>query len=155
MKPEELTSNEKLVDKLNELLAKNYDAESGYKNASEDVEDAELKSFFRSYSEQRYSFGHDIKAEIRALGGTPEKGTEVKGDIHRRWMDLRSALSSNEEETVLKECIRGENAALEEYNEMLEYPTLPATTREIITRHANGIREAINSLQKLEKEYSH
>jgi hypothetical protein len=39
---------EKIVsDKLNELLVKNYDAEKGYINAMQDVDNVEVKKFFK------------------------------------------------------------------------------------------------------------
>ena len=37
---------EKISNKLNELLVKNYDAEKGYLNAAETVESPDLKIFF-------------------------------------------------------------------------------------------------------------
>jgi hypothetical protein len=38
---------EKISNKLNELLIKNYDAEKGYLNAIENVESDTLKMFFK------------------------------------------------------------------------------------------------------------
>jgi hypothetical protein len=39
---------EKIIsDKLNELLIKNYDAEKGYINAMKEVDNANVKNFFK------------------------------------------------------------------------------------------------------------
>ncbi len=71
-------SNKKAIRALNELIEKNYDAEKGYKEAVTDVENHELKDYFTKSVQQRYEFGHELKAEIEKLGGTPEKGTSIQ-----------------------------------------------------------------------------
>ena len=57
---------EKMSNKLNELLEKNYDAEKGYKKAAENVENTKLKQFFNEQAQKRYDFGHEIKT-LRVL----------------------------------------------------------------------------------------
>ena len=56
--------NEKIVNILNELLTKNYDAERGYKEAAEKVQNISLKGYFENQSKNRYDFGHEIKSLI-------------------------------------------------------------------------------------------
>lgn len=109
----------KIVETLNDLIAKNYDSENGYKEAAEDVDSPALKTMFRDFATQRYNFGHDLKDAIRQLGGTPEKGGTVGAAIHRAWIDLRSAIAGNDESAVLKEAIRGEENAINNYAEAL------------------------------------
>ena len=143
-------TNEKAVEVLNDLLEKNYDAEVGYKEAAENAKSSALTSFCRDYAGQRYEFGHQIKSEIRQLGGDPEKGTSVLSGVHRTWMNVKQALSSNKDETVVEECIRGEKNAVEEYQEALSSSELPATTREIISQQQQKIQTALNQLQQIE-----
>ncbi|MEH6408308.1 MAG: PA2169 family four-helix-bundle protein, partial [Leeuwenhoekiella sp.] len=76
-----MSYSEKIADKLNELLEKNYDAEAGYKNAAEKVHSTSLKGYFTSRAQDRYNFGHELKEEIRSFGKDPKKGTSVAGDI--------------------------------------------------------------------------
>ena len=113
-------NKKKIVETLNDLIAKNYDAEKGYKEAAEDVDSAALKTMFKDYATQRYNFGHDLKDAIKQLGGEVEKGGTIGAAIHRAWIDLRSAIAGNDESAVLKEAIRGEDNALANYDEALE-----------------------------------
>lgn len=142
--------NKKPVEVLNELLERNYDAEKGYKKAAEDIENSTLKEFFRDYSGQRYNFGHEIKEEIRKLGGEPEKGSGVRSNLHRTWIDVKSLLTGKDTEAVVKECIRGEKTALEDYEEALQRNDLPATAREVVQRQHDKIQNAVNRLNQIE-----
>ena len=141
---------EKMSNKLNELLEKNYDAEKGYKKAAENVENTKLKQFFNEQAQKRYDFGHEIKTEIKNYGETPDKGGSTTGAMHRTWMDIETAFSSNNEETILEEVQKGEKAAVEEYNEVIKDTTLPPTTQKILTNHRDTIQNAYQSAKNFE-----
>ena len=141
---------EEVGNKLNELLEKNYDAEAGYKTAKDQVENPQLKNFFGKQAEERYNFGHELKAELKSFGKEPDKGTSLKGDAHRAWMNIKSTFSSDKEEAILKEAIRGEKKAVEEYNEIINDTDLPASTKTILTNHRNRIQETLNNVNMME-----
>ncbi|HBC05080.1 MAG TPA: PA2169 family four-helix-bundle protein [Aequorivita sp.] len=141
---------EKMSNKLNELLEKNYDAEKGYKKAAENVENTQLKNFFNEQAQKRYDFGHEIKSEIKNYGETPDKGGSTTGAMHRTWMDIETAFSSNNEETILEEVQKGEKAAIEEYNEVIKDTTLPPTTQQILTKQRDTIQNACQSAKNFE-----
>tara|TARA_Y100000815_G_scaffold248764_1_gene250113 strand:- start:159 stop:605 length:447 start_codon:yes stop_codon:yes gene_type:complete len=145
-----MSYSEKIADKLNELLEKNYDAEAGYKNAAEKAKSVSLSGYFTSRAKDRYDFGHELKAEIRSFGQEPKKGTSLAGDVHRAWMDLKTAFSSDKEETVLEEAIRGEKAALEDYNEIIADTDLPPSTANLLIKQRNSVQEALNQAKALE-----
>lgn len=139
-----------ISNKLNELLEKNYDAEKGYKEAANKAEDANLKHFFETYVMQRYRFGHDIKGELKNLNAEIDKGSSVTGAIHRAWIDTKAWVAGTTDEAIVEECIRGENYALEEYEEALKLENLPASTETILRDQISSIKEAIISLKELE-----
>lgn len=148
-----MSHSKDVTEKLNELLEKNYDAEKGFQNAAEDVKNEKLKAFFGEKARQRYDFGHELKTEISKFGGTPDKGTSVKGDIHRAWMDLKSALTSDKEEEVLEEAIRGEKAALEEYNEAINEKEFPPSTANLLIKQRNAIERTLQEVKGLEEAF--
>ncbi|MGB8706158.1 MAG: PA2169 family four-helix-bundle protein, partial [Gillisia sp.] len=108
--------SEEVAEKLNNLLTKNYDSEKGYKLASENAKSSRLKSFFDKKARERYDFGHQLKSEIADFGESPDKGSSLKADAHRGWMNIKSALSLETDEAILEEAVRGEKAAVDEYN---------------------------------------
>lgn len=144
-----METTKEVVGKLNDLLTKNYDAEAGYKKAAEEVDNPGLKNFLKRRAEQRYQFGHQIKAEIGQLGGSPDKGTSIKGDVHRTWMTLKNALSSGNE-SLFEECVRGEKTTVEEYKEVLSDTSLPKSTRETLISQQNNIQNALQDVKTLE-----
>lgn len=148
-----MSYSEQIAGKLNELLEKNYDAEAGYKEAKEQVKSTALKGFFDTQSQERYNFGHELKTEIKNLGEKPEKGTSLVGDAHRVWMNVKSTFSSNNDEAVLEEAIRGEKAALENYNEIINDNEVPQAIRNVISSHRDRIHSALNSVETLEKDW--
>lgn len=145
-----MSYSDNIANELNELLEKNYDAEAGYKKAAEDVKNQDLKNYFNSRAKDRYDFGHQLKDEIKSFGHEPEKGTSLKGDAHRMWMDLKSAFSNDKEESILEEAIRGEKAAIEDYNKIIAKNDLPPSTENLIIRQRNSVKEALNEVQALE-----
>lgn len=140
-------------EKLNALLEKNYDAEAGYQQATEKVENNVLKDFFNRQQVERYNFGHELKSEIQSYGESPEKGTSFKGDAHRTWMNIKSTFTSDNEEAMLEEAIRGEKAAVEEYNEVLTETRLPASTRNLLSTHRDHIQKALNQVNAMEETF--
>ncbi len=145
--------NEKAVNHLNQLLTRNYDAEAGYKDAAENVEDPQLKNFFQQAAQQRYDFGHKIKGEIKQLGGSPDKGTSVAGDLHRTWIDLKSAVASRNNIAVLNECERGEQAALKDYQEALDSPVISGSCESIIQNQLNEIQGKVQHITELRNQF--
>lgn len=142
--------SEEVAKKLNEILEKTYDAEKGFKFAAEKVKNPQLQSFFTERAKERYDFGHELKSEIRNFGETPEKGSSFAGDAHRTWMNLKTSLSSDKSEAVLEEAIRGEKAAIEEYNDVLKDTNLPPSTGNILTKQRDSITASLNKVKTFE-----
>jgi len=143
--------SKEVSEKLNNLLTKNYDAEAGYKKAAEEVKDPTLKNYFKDRAQSRYDFGHELKSEIKSFGQEPDKGTSVKGDAHRFWMDVKSTFSSDNEEAILEEAIRGEKAAVQEYKEVIESTTLPPSTANVLMKQRQNIESALSSVKAWEE----
>lgn len=151
-----MDTRKEIIDKLNHLVTRNYDAEYGYKEAVEDIQDPKLKTFFKTNAEQRYHFGHDLKGEIKNLGGDPGKGkgTSVAGDLHRKWMNLKKAITNNNEEAILEECRKGEMTSWEDYNAALAMKDLAPTTRAVLENHKTKIDEALHQIMDLKLQYA-
>jgi uncharacterized protein (TIGR02284 family) len=137
---------EKISNKLNELLEKNYDAEKGYLNAAENVESSKLKIFFKNRASERSQFAKELRTEILSYGQIPEDDGSFKGIMHRNWMSLKSLFSSNNEEAILEEAMRGEKASYNEYKEILQEDAFAPSTRKMLEQQMQKIQAAINTL---------
>lgn len=141
--------NDKVVNLLNDLLTKNYDAEKGYKEAAEKIEHSSLKSYFNEQAQNRYDFGHEIKALIAKYGGEPDKGTSITGDLHRVWIAIRDAFTSGDK-AIFDEAVRGEEAFSAEYGEMLTDEFLPEDMKEMVRKQKNSVDKALTSLKMMD-----
>jgi len=144
------TYTEEVGSKLNELLEKTYDAEKGFKKAAENVDNINLKNYFERKAQERYDFGHALKNEITQFGQEVDKGDSISSKAHRTWMDIKSMFSSEDEEAMLEEAIRGEKAAIEEYEDVLSETTLPSSTETLLTHQKNKIESGLNTIKRLE-----
>ncbi|WP_412561264.1 ferritin-like domain-containing protein [Winogradskyella sp. MIT101101] len=144
------TYTEEVGNKLNALLEKTYDAEKGFKKAAENVDNPSLKAYFENKAQERYNFGHELKKEIRSFNQDVDKGGSLTGTVHRAWMDLKSLFSSDDEESMLEEAIRGEKAAVNEYEEILKETSLPLSTKSILQSQKNIINEGLTKINALE-----
>lgn len=149
-----MTNTKDIINGLNDLLEKCYDAEKGFENAVKNTDNNNLKTFFKFKARQRYKFGHDIKKEIQLLGGQPDKGGSTKGDLHRFWMDTIATFTGKDEESILDTCEYGEKRNLEEYKKFLENKNLPITTRSLLISQQNEISETLREVRVLEEEMS-
>ncbi|TDU39569.1 uncharacterized protein (TIGR02284 family) [Gelidibacter sediminis] len=141
---------DKLGNRLNDLLEKNYDAEKGFKKAAENAKHAGLKSYFSNKAQERYNFGHQIKSELRNFGQEPEKGGSVAGAAHRTWMEVKSWFSADDDESMLEEAIRGEKASVDEYREVLAETTIPGSTKQLLESQKTTIEQGLNNIKRLE-----
>jgi uncharacterized protein (TIGR02284 family) len=140
---------EKISNKLNELLIKNYDAEKRYLNAIDTIEDGRLKMFFKRRATDRSKFSKELRTEILRYGQIPENTGSLTETLNRNWTNLKSLLTSNNEEVVLEAAIEFEEGILEDYNELLKDRTLPPSIDSLLITHKNAIQSAINT----EKSY--
>ena len=136
---------EKISNKLNGLLVKNYDAEKGYKNAINNIEDDRLKLLFDRSVSERNEFAKELRTEILKYDKIPEISGSLKGSLHRDWTTIKAVFDENSEQAVLDEVIKGEKASLEEYNEILKDKHLPPTTDSLLLKHKNAIEASINT----------
>ncbi|NNE31576.1 MAG: PA2169 family four-helix-bundle protein [Winogradskyella sp.] len=139
-----------ISNRLNELIEKNMNAKEGYSKAIDKVENSEVKSFFKHCAEERARFVKELRAEVWGTGEIPENSGNITGEIHRNWMSLKAAFSSNNEEAMLEETLRGEKSSLEEYNEMLSNASMPISITNILRKQRNSIEATISKAENFE-----
>jgi uncharacterized protein (TIGR02284 family) len=145
-----MQQTEEIVDHLNDLLTRNYDAEKGYLEAAEKVSHTGLKDYMNKRAKNRYDFGHTLKDVIRGLGGNPDKGSSTKGDIHRAFISMKDALTSGDD-AIFEECLRGEKEFVKEYREMMSHDNLPESLRAALSRQMNDAQMAIEELEAMKE----
>jgi uncharacterized protein (TIGR02284 family) len=142
-------TNDEVISCLNDLIETCKDRENGFSTASEAVENSELKGLFLGYSREGAQQCNELKAEVRRLGGDPDKRGTVAGALHRGWMNLKSAVTGGDEKAILTECERGEDSSKEAYEEAMK-ESLPSDVKAIVGRQYSQITAAHDRIRSLQ-----
>lgn len=143
-------NHDDIVDSLQELLEKNYDAEKGFKKAIENTKNQSLKNYLKHQAVKRNRFVTELDFELHALDAKPKESGSASASIHRAWIDLKSAIAGNDDEAILEECIRGDKASVEEYEDVLKKHQLPANIQQVVAKQLEDIRKTLNEVKRME-----
>lgn len=145
-------THKQLVQNLQELLAKNYDANKGFKTAMKEARDPNLKEYLKVQALIHHRYATQLDKIIHSLNAVPIKEGSAAGRVHRVWMNVILSINGHEDKTVFEECQRGQKATLKEYQTKLKENKFPAEIKEIIKRQLlelENIYREIESLQDL------
>lgn len=145
-----MNDKEKSLSALHDLVATCKDGQKGYQDASEHIENEELKTILYRLSQQRTLFEAELKDEIRRLGGNTDESSSVTGTAHRVWMNIKSGIRGNDTDAILEECKRGDKAAIERYEAALK-AELPEYIKEKVADQFKLIKGAYNQLVEFQE----
>jgi uncharacterized protein (TIGR02284 family) len=141
------------ISTLNNLIETCKDGEYGFRTAAEGVKKSELRTLFNTYAQQRAQFAAELQGEVRGLGGDPEKTGSVAATLHRGWINIKSAVTGQDEGAIIAECERGEDSAVKNYQEALG-EDLPANLKETIQKQYGQVKEAHDRIRDLKQATS-
>lgn len=139
-----------VVDTLNDLIETCKDGEEGFKTCAEDIKRTDLKPLFEKAAQRCATAARELQTEVQRLGGKPERKPSLAGSAHRRWVDIKSAITGKDDKAVLAECERGEDVAKESYQKALK-KDLPPEIRTVVERQYQGVLEHHDIVRNLEK----
>ena len=140
--------NKDAISILNNLIETCKDGEHGFKTAAEGLTSPELRVQFLQYSRERSQMVSNLQAEVRRLGGDPEKAGSIAGAMHRGWLDIKSVVTGKDDHAIVAEAERGEDAAKAAYEGALQ-ATLPATAQLLVQQQAVKVRQAHDDVRAL------
>lgn len=138
----------KVTSTLNDLIETCRDGQNGFKEAAENVKSPELKTFFKEAATERAQFVNDLQLEVRRLGGDPEKAGSTAGVLHRAWMEIKGTLTGKDDHSILSECERGEDSAVETYKDALKLG-LPAAINQTVERQYQSIKQVHDRVRQM------
>jgi uncharacterized protein (TIGR02284 family) len=143
-------SNSEVISILNGLIETCKDGQEGFRTAAENVRNSEFRRLFNIFSQQRAQFVSELQAEVHRLGGEPETRGTVAGALHRGWIDLKSAITRGDETGIIAECERGEESAVNNYQEALK-ADLPLDVQYVVKRQYMDIKDAYDRIRILQR----
>ncbi|MBA2659491.1 MAG: PA2169 family four-helix-bundle protein [Nitrosospira sp.] len=145
---------DRIINVLNGLIEISRDGAEGFKTCAEDADDQALKLYFENRAQSCKQAVRDLSTEVRHYGGDPDTGGTVTGTLHRAWVDLKAAITSRDNLSVLEECERGEAAAVLAYENALR-AELPAELRALIDLQCDGAKRNHDRVRQLRDTARH
>lgn len=144
--------NEKVIDVLNDLLEVCHDGEYGFRTSVNQTESPELKAAFEMRALDCERAASELRGSIVALNGNPAEGGTASGALHRGWVTVRGTVSANDDVSILEECERAEDAALESYRDAIGKP-LPASVAAIVRKQYEGTKQNHDQIRSLRDRF--
>lgn len=135
------------VSTLNDLIETLKDGKTGFETAATDIKDPSVQTVFRELAQQRAQFAGELQAEVRRIGGDPEKSGSAAGAMHRGWINLKSALGGGEK-SILEEAERGEDVAVKSF-EKASSKDLPPDVAGVVRRQFAEVKKAHDRVRDL------
>ena len=143
-------AKDKLVAQLNRLTEVCIDAEEGYQQAAEQIEDFELTALLADCARGRTAMADELQNMVQALGGDPVIRGTASGRLRRKWLRVKKTLAKQSNVSILCDCRQGEEVVAEEFRRALEQP-LPAEQDAVVRRQFSTIVATCERLKSLEQ----
>lgn len=115
-----------------------------------------LSDFFQRKYNEREWFGNVLKDEIKSYGKTPDSSGSFIRTAHRAWMNIKALLTPKNDEAMLEEALRFEQATLEEFNDVLNAKIqLPHSTHRILKNQRDEILKDALNIKRLDDLQKH
>ena len=141
-------THDNAISVLNNLIETTKDGEKGFKTAAEGLTAPDIKHRFLQYSRERAQMTSELQAEVRRLGGDPERSGSMAGALHRGWLDIKSVVTGKDDHAILAEAERGEDVAKNAYESALNQ-SLPALAQALVEQQAVKVRMAHEDVRSL------
>ena len=114
------------------------------------MENTQFKTVFNRIAQERASFRADLEGEVRRHGGEPKEGGSTGAALHRTWINVRDAISGKTDEDVLDEVERGDETAIENYNDVLQRD-LPGDLAPMVQQQHDKIQQTLQEVRTLKR----
>ena len=144
----------KIRSGLKDLIQRSKDAEKGYNEIAVDSSSPAIRRIATNLKNMRKRLTSELEKELTAYGGDPsDVSSSYLGKLHRAWIDLKLSATSKEVEPAVDEIERGEERAIEDYEEVLKEVDMFDSTRVMLNKHVTYIKETLSEMKEMKKDF--
>ena len=146
-------NNNEVIAILEGLIQTCKRGQDVFRNAGESIQNSEFRRLFNIFSQQRAQFITEQNAEVHRLGG--DAGVEASGPtaLPGNTPPFRSSAAKSsirDEASIIAECQREEEAAVNDYQEALK-ADLPLDVQYVVKRQYMDIKDAYDRIRILQR----
>lgn len=145
------------IDVLNSLITTTIDSADGFERSAEDADAGRFQQLFREFAAERRRVVARLQEAVRGFGGTPNDDGSLAAGMHRRWVDLRAAITRNDadggcDRAIVEEVERGEDWLKAKYDEALDDTALSREALDAIGDAYTSVRAGHDTASRLKHE---
>ena len=144
-------NKDKIETILNDLIQICRDGAEGFRTCTQDAKDPSLKMYFQDRAHSCDDAALKLSNELKQYGGNENLFGNPAATLHRTFIDIKTALTSQDNLTVLEECERGEAAAVIAYENALR-EEMPDNLRTLLTQQYEGVKMNHDRVRQLRDE---
>ena len=141
--------NDAQVSVLETLTTTLIDSINGYEEAAENSENSRFQQLFREHAQDRRQVVDNLSAEIRRLGGDPPDGGSFMGKTHQTWLDLKAAVTGQDDQRVINSVEAGEDYLKEKFETALGSDELGGEARQAVERAYQSVRSGHDQISRI------
>ena len=148
-----MIETDEIIDCLNKLIQTCKDGQEGFETAAKEAKRPDLKTLFTQFASERRQCASELQTLVAQYGGEYKEGGSFLGGLHRGWIDAKAALTGHDDAGIINECERGEDAAINTYQDIMKKP-LPAEVMTIISREYDKVKSAHDKVRSMQLQES-
>jgi uncharacterized protein (TIGR02284 family) len=146
-------NNNEVISILDNLIETCRKGQNIFRNAGDSIQNSEFRRLFNIFSQQRAQFITELQSEAHRLGGGTKKGSgpimQSTNVLPFNGAGTRSS-GVRDEATVIGECQREEEGAVNDYQEALK-ADLPLDVQYVVKRQYMDIKDAFDRIRILQR----
>ncbi len=133
-------ANDHDIAVLNSLITTTIDSADGFERSAEDADVQRFADMFREFAQERRQVVGRLQVRVRTLGGTPNDDGSLAAAAHRRFVDLRDAITRGGDREIIEEVERGEDYLKGKYDAALADTDISPETMAAIREAYQSVR---------------
>ncbi len=142
------TLSKETISKLSDLTRANLDSSKGFSEAAKALDNPRLKKVFEEQSRVRSANAAELQSVVSINDSKPPEEGSFLAAMHRSWMAVRTAVSSNDDLVVLEEAERGEDYIKKMYEESLK-ETAGSAANDVLQKQYAGVKKTHDAVRDL------
>ena len=144
-----MTSTDHDIKVLNSLIETTIDSAEGYGEAAKDADNTRYSAAFQSRAAERRQVVSRLKAQVVSLGGKPEEDGTLLASVHRKFVGLKSKMSSKDDVGIVDEVERGEDHIKAKYEDALKDTEISPATRALVQESYTSVKTGHDQMRDL------